>query len=150
MITKVHTACFFDKVKRPDSDTHLNISIARSKPACAFDMLEIAKVLPTEGGALVPEAWLLGKYKQERMSWDSYTAHFRSHVEEVLTEVGGTWGLEGGLAILGLLDRAARAGKPDKHITEVTLYCWEHANNPQCHRKLVYDMIHEAYQGDCL
>lgn len=125
---KVNVTSFFENQDLPG-----RTCIANSKPK--------GDKLPTMH-ILVPEWKIVDSLKRSFIDWDEFSRRYSSELDLRLRREST---LNGNFTerLVQALQVAAKTLNTD----EITLCCWEGANNPKCHRKLLYSWLPKEVQG---
>ncbi len=74
---------------------------------------------------LAPMSWLLKRYKDGEMTWERYAECYLDHLKHNRC---------GQLELGGILERSGKG-------ETIRLLCWEKAEDKQCHRFLLLDIL---------
>lgn len=102
---------------------------------------------------LVPEWETVQEFKQSQQdaeAWDRYEYCYENNLRATLFFERGQGHLSKAASdVPELIQDAVQRLADSLGVEEITLCCWEKAENPYCHRKLIYEWMPEAIRGIC-
>lgn len=96
---------------------------------------------------LLPEWKYVDAYKKGLITWDEYTDRYADTLNDRLPELPGEDYRD--LVVPERLAYLLRSAAKSLGVDEITLCCWEKADDPHCHRKLIHSWLPDEMKGEC-